>query len=285
MKKIFDYIDYRAFLHDFFEEKKKTTRHFSTRYLSRKTGIKSPNFFKRVMDGTRNLTPAACEKLIPSLDFRGNKEAIFFRHLVGFNQASTAEEKQEHYSVMVSLMHSVEQYRLTADQYSYYTKWYTSVIRELVCLHDFQDDFRAIAGSITPPITPAEVKNSLKLLLRLKLLTKKSDGTYRQSQSAVRTDAHVQSLALREFYLQMFDRAKESIDTVERPERNLSGMTVGISRACFDIISTEIEAFKDRLATIVAKDSHSDRVYQISLNIFPLSRRITVPAVRDREES
>ena len=273
------------FLRDFFHEKKSTSRHFSTRYLSQKTGIKSPNFFKRVIDGTRNLTPAACEKLITALEFSGKKEAIFFRHLVGFNQAATAEEKQEHYSVMVSLMHSVEQYRLTADQYSYYTKWYTSVIRELVCLHDFQDDFRAIARAITPPITPAEVKNSLKLLLRLKLLKKKSDGTYQQSQSAVRTNAHVQSLALREFYRQILDRAKESIDTADRSERNLSGMTVGISRACFDVISTEIEAFKDRLATIVAKDSYSDRVYQISLSIFPLSKKITVPAVRDREES
>ncbi|MBD3322102.1 MAG: DUF2341 domain-containing protein [Chitinivibrionales bacterium] len=34
---------------------------------------------------------------------------------MGFNQASTAEEKQEHYSVMVSLMHSIDQYRLIAD--------------------------------------------------------------------------------------------------------------------------------------------------------------------------
>lgn len=285
MKRIFDYIDYRAFLRDFFDEKKKTTRHFSTRYLSQKTGIKSPNFFKRVIDGTRNLTPAACEKLTPSLGFRGSKEAIFFRHLVGFNQASTAEEKQEHYSVMVSLMHSIDQYRLTADQYSYYTKWYTSVIRELVCLGDFQDDFQAIARAITPPITPSEAKKSLRLLLRLKLLTKKPDGTYRQTQTAVRTNPHVQSLALREFYGQILDRARESIDTVERPERNLSGMTVGISRACFDIISTEIEAFKDRLATIVARDSQSDRVYQISLNIFPLSKRITMPAGGNREES
>jgi len=284
MKPVYEYIDYRRYLADYFREKKNTTRYFSTRYFAGKTGIKSPNFFKRVIDGKRNLTTQASEKIVSALSL-SEKESIYFRHLEAFNQAKSASEKQEHYTVMISLMNQVEQYRLKADQYAFYEKWYTSAVRELICMHDFQDDFKTVASRITPSITTTQARSSVRLLLRLGMIEKLPDGAYRQTKAAIRTAPAVQSLALRQFYRQILDCAKDSIDSYDKTQRYLSGMTVGVSQACYDIIVTEIEALKDRLATIVAKDKNSEQVYQISMNVFPLSKPVTRENHRPEKES
>lgn len=43
MKAIFEHIDYRRFLRDYCEHRKRQNRHFSYRALMAKTGISSPD--------------------------------------------------------------------------------------------------------------------------------------------------------------------------------------------------------------------------------------------------
>jgi hypothetical protein len=49
---------------------------------------------------------------------------------------------------------------------------------------------------------------------------------------------------------------------------------MGVSPGCYEVICTEIEAFKDRLVSIVNNDQASDRVYQLNLQLFPVSRQL-----------
>ena len=56
MKTVFQYIDFRKYLHDYYQEKKATTRHFSYRYFCGKAGIASPVFLKLVIEGKSNIS-------------------------------------------------------------------------------------------------------------------------------------------------------------------------------------------------------------------------------------
>jgi uncharacterized protein (TIGR02147 family) len=116
MDRIFAYIDYRKFLGDYYVDKKRTTRHFSHRYFAMKAGVKSPVLLKQVIDGKRNLTSLMIEKFAQALCLN-KKESVFFRNLVLFNQARTAFDKQEHYSVLLSMIDAVSEHKLSADQY------------------------------------------------------------------------------------------------------------------------------------------------------------------------
>jgi uncharacterized protein (TIGR02147 family) len=273
MKTIFKYIDYRVFLDDFYHEKKKAMRCFSYRYFAQKAGIKSPIFLKQVIDGKRNLTRRMIEQFIPALNI-DKKESLFFRNLVLFNQAKNATEKQEHYSVMVSMMEYVNEHQLTADHYRYFESWYTSVIRELICLHDFGDDCELIARTVSPPITAPDVKKSIALLLRMKLITRRLDGTYHQTNTAIISSDPMVALARRSFNGEMIGLARQANLTVPPGERNISGITMGISKACYDVILTEMAAFKERIKVIVSQDERSGRVYQLNLQLFPVSGEI-----------
>jgi uncharacterized protein (TIGR02147 family) len=270
MEKIFKYIDYRKFLSDYYSEKKKTTHFFSYRYFSNKANIKSPVFLKQVIEGERNLTLQAIEKFIGALNLN-KKEATFFRHLVQFNQSKTAFEKQEHYSVMLSMIDYVNEHRLTADQYVYFEKWHNSAVRELVCLHDFRDNWDLLAKSVRPAITARDAKQSVQLLVRLNLVKRQKNGGYKQTNSAITSGGEMLSLARRSFNSTMLLLARDSNESLPPDARNISGITMGISKACYDVLLAELAAFKERVVSIVNRDEESSRVYQFNFQLFPLS--------------
>jgi uncharacterized protein (TIGR02147 family) len=271
MKPVFQYIDYRLFLRDYYKEKKATTRHFSYRYFCGKAGISSPVFLKLVMEGKSNISVEMIDKFARALALN-KQESRFFKHLVQFNQARTAEEKQDHYAVLVTMSNNVSRYVLGSEQFEYLSKWHNVVIRELVCQHDFKDNFSALASSIVPPISKREAESSVKLLLRLGLIVKHPDGRYRQIDRALATNREVAGPAIRAFNKTMIDLARRSVDAIENTQRNVSGMTVGVSKASYDVLCAEIESFKDRVASIVHNSAEVDSVYQLNLQLFPVAR-------------
>ena len=270
MKSVYEFIDYRKFLEYYYAEKKKTSRHFSYRFFAQKTGINSPSFLKHVMDGKRNLTAPAIEKFGTALKLN-KKEMVYFRHLVRFNQAKTSHEKQEHYAVLRSMSEAVKESVLKSSQFDYFDKWYTVVIRELICLYNFKGNYTLLAKAIQPAITASEAKKAVKLLLKLKLVKQKKNGTFVQSNKALVVDDTITSMAVRSFIETMLERAKSALHSFEKSERHISGVTLGISQATYEVLAAEIDAFKDRVKTIVNRDEHSSRVYQMNISLFPTS--------------
>jgi len=234
MKEVYKYIDFRKYLADFYKEKKQTTRHFSYRYFAQRACIKSPVFLKQVIDGERNLTRQMIEKFIPALNLN-KKESLYFKNLVLFNQAKNAHEKQESYSIMLSMMNHVPEFQLSSSHCAYFDKWFNSVI----CLYDFKDDFDLIAKTVKPQITDSESKKAVHLLLRLKLIAKQSDGTYRQRDMAIISNDDIVALARRSFNSEILLLARNANETLSQTERNISGITIGISKACYDVILRE----------------------------------------------
>jgi len=273
MNSIFSYINYRLFLKDTYEESKKTSRFFSYRYFAQKAGINSPNFLKQIIESKRNLTVLTIEKFITALKLN-EKEAHFFRHLVLFNQAKLSSEKQQHYAVMLSLMHTVKELRLTALQHEYYNNWFVAVVRELLCLYDFKDDYKAVAAAVTPPITVRDVRFAVKLLEKLDMVKRLPNGTYQQTAAAIISDSNLARTAVRSFNREMLHKAEQALDTIPVEERQIYGVTVGVSKECYDVVTAEMAAFRDRVVAIVNSDRHSNRVYQLHLQLFPLSKEI-----------
>lgn len=273
MKSILSYIDYRHFLRDFYDEKKQTTRFFSARYFAQKAGLSSASFLREVINGKKNLGKQTIEKFVSALDLTG-KEARFFKHLVFFNQAANADEKQDHYAVLLSLMNSVKEFQLTAMQLQVYNQWYIPVVRELVCILDFKDDYSLLGKTVYPMITASEAKSAVNVLIKLNMVQKLENGRYEQCTRAIQAKSELDAIAVMNFTRAMAEKAAQALETLSKDERNFSTITCGMSRACYELILAETSAFKDRVVTIINNDpsSSSDRVYQINFQIFPVSR-------------
>jgi uncharacterized protein (TIGR02147 family) len=273
MNNLFEYIDYRKYLAEFYTYKKQTTRAFSYRYFSAKAGFSSPVFLKLVIDGKRNLSRASIEKFCKALGLNA-KESIYFKNLVLFDQATTVDEKQENYAVLRSLMNAVRAKTIESDQYEYFGTWYHVIIRELITLFNFQEDYQVLAQSIIPAITPGEAKRSVALLLKLNLIYRLENGTYAQTDTAITAREDIGALAIRHFNRMMLQHGVTAIDAFPTAERHVSGITVGISSAMYGIIEAEIQAFKERIITLVNRDDAGKRVFQLNLQFFPVSKAV-----------
>src|SRR5690606_4572701 len=93
---VFRYHDYRSFLADFYDAKKRRTQGFSYRAFSRAAGLGAPNYLKLVIDGQRNLTPTMAQRFASTCGL-GREACEYFGVLVTFTQATSSDERAEAY--------------------------------------------------------------------------------------------------------------------------------------------------------------------------------------------
>jgi len=120
---IFSYLDYRAYLNDYYVAAKQNTRAFSYRYFARRAGYSSPNMLKRVIDGERNLTGESVQRFADALKL-SPAEQRFFDHLVSFNQADTAEEKNQAFEAIAASRRFRAARQIDHHFFLYLSRWY-----------------------------------------------------------------------------------------------------------------------------------------------------------------
>src|SRR5258706_11898436 len=128
MKPIFTYDNYRSFLRDHYQEKKRQSKSYSFRYFAKKAGLDSPNYYKLVMDGQRNLTHRNIRKFSKGLGL-SDRETLFFENLVLQNQSKEPEEK-EFYTKNLELVRAQDERALLShDKHLVLTQWYPLAIK------------------------------------------------------------------------------------------------------------------------------------------------------------
>jgi uncharacterized protein (TIGR02147 family) len=266
---IFNYDNFRTYLKEFYTHAKLKNKKFSYRYFSKMAGFKSPNFLKQVMDGQSNLSPESINKFAKVLKLNG-EETLFFRNLVLLNQAKSVGEKQIYAKEILRCRTYRRMHPLKESQYHFYSKWYYQPIRELVNLADFKDDPVWISSRLHPSITPLEAQKAVEELVKLGLLEKNSEGRLVQCEKAVATPDEVTSSSVAECHREMMKRAVESIDSVSRDKRDISGITFSTSLETATKIKEMIQNFRKDVVEVLLRDQSPKSVYQLNFQLFPL---------------
>ncbi|MBI2067209.1 MAG: TIGR02147 family protein [Deltaproteobacteria bacterium] len=271
MPDIFNYLNYRHYLKDYYSEKKgKKGSHFSFRSFSRLAGLSSPNFLKLVIEGKRNLGGDGIQSFIKGL--RLNKEeSVFFEDLVHFNQATTDEERNQHYQRLSRSRRYRQVKQIEKDYFVYFSRWYYAAIRELVLLPEFKEDPIWIASKLAPAITPNEARVAIELLLELGFIKRDKNGKLTQSERNITTEREVASLAIKNFHRQMIEKAAESIEKTSHEKRDISSLTVALSKEKFEETKRRIQEFRRELNVLLSEEGKADSVYQINFQIFNLT--------------
>lgn len=276
VKPVFAYTDFRVFLADYFKVQKSKFRFFSYRYFSNRAGFKSRDFLYKVIRGQKNLSASSVFMISQAIGFN-RQESDFFEALVGFNQAKHHKERDAHFAKMQAFSNrsagpTTESTTLSPDQYEFFSAWYHTAIRSYIDLHPFIGDFKALAKALTPSITPAQAKRSVALLERLGFITRGDNGVYKVTDKALKTGENVREHAMDKLFRSFMGLAEEALDKTPRTRRNISGLTLGISRGTYDDMVKRIQAFRAELADLANRDRNADRVYQLTLQLFPLSK-------------
>jgi uncharacterized protein (TIGR02147 family) len=268
MPSIFAYSDYRAFMRDSFAEKKASSR-FSWREFAKRAGYASPVFLKLVAEEKSSLSEEGIERVGLALGLTDNEQA-FFRLLVPFTHEKTNAKKQKLFNEMRKIATACKNSVLEANQYDYYKEWYHSVIRELAQNVSSESE---ISNLLVPKIPLPQVKASLALLVKLGMLEKDSNGKYRQTDKHLTTGENISSMAVRKHHENMGKLAVEALETAEKDCRDVSGITMGLSKSGFDALKAELASFRRRIKEIATESENGEEaVYRINLQLFPLSK-------------
>ncbi len=269
MKSIKEYLEYREFLKDYYEEKKRNNIFFSYRFIGDKVGI-DPSHLVKIFQKQRHIGNSSIETFIKFCGLEGT-DGEYFDALVHFNKAKSDRECKNFYEKLLSLK-GLKSFVLEKRQYEYYTKWYYSAILTLLDFYDFAGDFKALGEKLTPPITPGEAKKAVRLLEGLGLIEKKIGGIYKLTNRIVTTGDHCKAIAVKTFQEETMRLAMESLYRHQTAVRNISTVTITISESDLDEINDIIKGFRSTLLKFAHDKKEADRVYQLNVQLFPLTK-------------
>ena len=267
---IFNYLDYRIFLGDMFDFKKKKNHHFSYRLFAGKAGFSSPNFLKLVINGERNLTNESIGKIAKGFDLK-KQERDFFESLVFMNQSSTHDDKNHYLKKMMTINGYLKSHKIEKASYNYFSKWYYPAIREIAVFGDRNLTSEEMARILRPNITPREVEKALDLLSELGLLLKDKSGLWEQADKVVTTGPEVKSLVIANYHKEMIKLGMEALERYPSDKRDISGATLSVKKGRIKEIKQRIIAFRKELLKLACEDEDSDQVIQINIQAFPLT--------------
>lgn len=271
---IFDYTDYRKYLRDYYENRKAVDRSFTVRYIAENVGFKSASFFCQLMSGRSNMSPELANKFSEFIGFN-KKESDYFETLVSYNQAKNHPQKKKLFEKLIGFKQSKIR-TIDSDLYEFYDKWYYNAIRELLFFYPFSGNFQDLAKILNPSISPAEAQKAVALLDQWGLIKKEASGRYvRSDNQSITTGMEAQSFYINNYQHAVLDLAKEALDRFPRDERSLSTLTISLSPGGYNKIESEIHLFRRRMLIIAEEDSRENRVYQMNIQLFPMTNVMT----------
>jgi uncharacterized protein (TIGR02147 family) len=268
MPSIFSYFDIQEFLKADFSERKSRNPGFSIRAMALKLGLNSSTL-TRIFNGKRHLSRKLLPRFIKFLGLR-TKEADYFTHLAGFCQAKSERQRLAEYRELATLRNGRTK-EVSEERYAFYEDWYFTAIRELLRFFPFSGDYVALARMFDPPITVPEAKRAVSLLLRLGFIDKVGTS-YVVRDANITTGETWQGMAVQRFHQDTLAKAAEALEKIPREERDFSTMTMCYSAQGYKKARETLMHAREELARIEERDKAANRVYQINLQLFPLSK-------------
>ena len=271
MKDIVEYTDYRKYIQDYYDERKRCSA-FTWREFARNVGFSSAVYLKYVCEGKKNLSVSAAGSVASAMGL-GGFEHEYFVLMVSYAHAKNDRAKREAFEQRCALAMAHKVRVLGDEEFDYFKSWKNPVIRELAA-HMPGAKPRDIARACKQKISAAEVAETLDFLVKAKLLKKDNSGNYQQTDKAIslgKVDAV--PVAAREMQRQMGEFAVGAMD-LPLSERDMSGLTMGITRRSYERIKNELAECRRRIMAIVVEDDETEKVYRLNMQLFPMSESI-----------
>lgn len=280
---IFEYLNYRDFLKDAYEQKHSEDWHFSHRYIANYARMDA-SMFNKILLGQRNLTPRLVE-VFAELFCGTAQEKDYFVNMVAFNQAKTHSESRLFLERLVATK-ECNVHSLANDQFEYFNNWYHAVVRELLIMYPYDGDARSLGQMLHPPIKATEVKKSIALLERLSLIKKnETTGLYEQTDGFVTSGSESYSTEVNNYIQQNLKIATTALDRYSSKERNLSTLVFSCDEDTYTEFVEMIRRFRREILGHVSNTSKKPtRVFQLGMQFFPLSETYPPPVKRGRKK-
>ncbi|MCB9060742.1 MAG: TIGR02147 family protein [Halobacteriovoraceae bacterium] len=271
LPQIYDYRDYRAFLKDLIDYKMSVEKRLSFRRLSNLTGYTTPNHYQKIISNQKNMSPRGAREIAKLFNLNPAELKILLL-LMKYNDSKKHDVK---INALKKLIKN-QKYRLhnpnVEEVYKYYSQWYYVAIRELSLLDDFQDDPQWIAKTLIPNISVAEAVQALLDLTKLGIIKRGVDGKIVSAvQQHIDFRGEVPSHTIANYHKNMINMGRESIDRINRDERDITSVTLPIPIDKISELKSYIKDIQNNFREKVHSYNSPDSIFQLNMQLFPIS--------------
>ncbi len=263
------YENYRSFLKDFYLFKKSLRDSFSYRLFAMKSGLKSPNYLQLVIQGKRNLSVAAAKGVTKALDLSG-PEKQYFLCMVELANAESDEDRQRATRAKLKTKAQFMTKALPEIHKDILSSPFHLLIRELVCLEDFQADGEWISKKLRRIVSPDQARDSLELLnkgqyIRYEnshwIMTEPSFDLGHEFGEALVLKAHIDTLKM---WTQL-------LEGISKDSRELGLLNIPINSKKIPEFKQRIRDFQDEIIGWLEDEKDPDSLVQLGSYLIPLT--------------
>jgi uncharacterized protein (TIGR02147 family) len=270
MRPVFEYLDYRKYLKDAFEERRERDPRLSYRKLAELLGLDGSNFHKIILGRTH--LPARCQPRV--LEYLGmeSREAEYFLLLTAFARERGAKARMEILE-RAKLLQDVARKPLEDRELLFYRDWWTSVVRLLLEIQDGRANAADLAAAVSPPILPQQAEASFDLLVELGLVKKSGSGRWKIADLHLTAGGEEKSRAIHAYQRQILELAAQSLPRHGRDERDVSTLTVPVDDQSFAAIRDILRECRRQIQKQAESTPKPRRVMQLAMAFFPVSMK------------
>jgi uncharacterized protein (TIGR02147 family) len=269
MNPVYEYLDYRKYFSDYYEDRKGCCPFFSFRYWAAKMGTDASNIAK-IIQKKRHASAGIIGRFMEFAGF-DKRQQQYFLALVKFNKAKTDQQGRQLFEKLLAIK-NVKAETVHEKQYEYYNKWYHTAVFALLYYYKFSGGkYRDLAMQLMPPITVEQAKESVALLEKLGLIYRDKDGVYRHTTELISSGEEWRSVAIHSFQEETIKLALESLRNHPRNVRDISSVSLTVSKEELRKIQELTREYRRSVLAIAKASDSPDRVYHLNIQLFPMT--------------
>jgi uncharacterized protein (TIGR02147 family) len=242
------------YLHNELESRCQQNKMYSLRAFAKSLDVE-PSFLSKLLNQKRPLTKNSIYRFGTRLGLSPEGIKPFIDALYEERQLIKAEKNKDLQGI-------------SEDEFRAISQWYHFAILELTKCDDFVSEIGSMASKLG--INYGECLAGVNRLKRLGMLLEKK-GTLVCNDNYTTTNNLFTNEAFKTMQRQICDQAKMAIDEIAFEERLQSSMTMAIDVDQLEKAQKMIKKFRRELTKILETDSKRDKVYQLSISLFPVS--------------
>ncbi|MCB0342126.1 MAG: TIGR02147 family protein [Pseudobdellovibrionaceae bacterium] len=266
------YQDYRQFLKDFAEYKRRQNSHWSYGTWAHSLGLKATTSISMIINGQRHPGEQILHSLVEYFGFSPNEES-HFRNLVALAKSNETHLK----NILKKEVHtsSLKQPRppISRHLFSQIFEWHFMALRQLARMGRLTTNSQITKRQLLHRLSEKTIQMATEKLIHLRLLELDSEQKLVAPASPLSTQQDIPDENIRAFHQQMISLAAQSVQRVSVKEREIVGLTIPISRAKLRQAKELIRKFASEFDALM-DDTQGDAVYQLNVQFFPLAEGV-----------
>lgn len=275
------YLDYRAWLRDLYDERRRIDAFFSYRFMAGKVGT-SHSFLVRVLQGQKHLAEETVDRFVDFLAL-DDRQAEYFRILVRFGRTSSESERRICLERLLMLQ-GMRMTPLDLEAVDYFNGWIPAALRSLVPIHP-KATAKQLSDELVPAPTAEVVEETLNRLIAMGMIRQEA-GRWVVTDYFVEPGKEIGKLAIRNHQREILRLAGEALERHAPEDRYVASATFSIDPEDLDEARVRIKSLRDSLLQLSDGARSPGVVMNLGLALYPVSKRkraARVAGARSRE--